>query len=87
MWQIIKKIEGGALLVTNYCNGTLRSTKFSKFDDFLKNSFKGDVALKHEFTRYQYRKIIERVHKQSPRGGKKEAECRKVRETSKTEEP
>ena len=59
------------------CNGTLRSTKFSKFDDFPKNSFKSDVALKHEFTRYQSRKIIESVHKQNPRGGKKEAECRK----------
>ena len=64
------------------CNGTLRSTKLSKFNNFLENSFKSDVALKHEFTRYQSRKIIESVHKQSPRGGKKKRNVEKVRETS-----
>ena len=45
--------------------------KFSKFDDFLKISFKNDVALKHVFTKYQSRKIIESVDQQSPRGEKK----------------
>ena len=46
----------------------------SKFDDILKNSFKSDVALKHEFTRYQSREIIERDQQQGPRGEKKNAE-------------
>ena len=53
-----------------------------KFDDFLKNSLKSDVALKHEFTGYQSRKIIKSVHEQSPRGGKKKRNVEKKRETS-----
>ena len=66
------------------CNGTLRLTKFWKFDDFLKKLFKSDVDLssQHEFTKYQSRKIIESVYKQSPRGGKKKRNVEKVRETS-----
>ena len=49
---------------------------FRNFDNFLKHSFKSDVALKHEFTKYQPAKIIKRQRKQRPRN------VEKVRETS-----
>ena len=55
----------------NYVTAPCDRQKISKFDNFLKISFKSDVALKHVFTKYQSRKIIESVDQQSPRGGKK----------------
>ena len=51
---------------------------FRKCDTFLKNSFKSDVALKHDFTRYQPAKIIERRTKQTPRGGEKSKKAEKA---------
>ena len=58
---------------------------FRSFDNFLKNSFKSDVALNHDFTRYLPAKGIERRKKQTPRGGEKarkaENTYEKTRET------
>ena len=56
---------------------------FRNFDNFLKNSFKNDVALKHYFTRYLPAKITERQKKQTPRGREKDKKVEKAENTYK----
>ena len=48
---------------------------FRSFDNCLKNSFKSDVALKHEFTRYQSRENHKETAQADPARRKKEAKC------------
>ena len=68
-----------------YVTASCDQQNFRSFDNFLKNSIKSDVALKHDFTRYLPAKIIERQKKKTPRGGEKarktENTYEKTRET------
>ena len=55
---------------------------FRSSDNFLKNSFKSDVALKQEFTRYQSRKYHKETTQADPARRKKKRNVEKVCETS-----
>ena len=70
MWLNLIEAFGSKTDVTAPCDQQI----FRSFDNFLKNSSKSDVALQHEFTRYQSRKNYKETAQADPAGRKKGSE-------------